>query len=153
MIFDQTRKDELSSYGEAVRLSNELRSKVARTIIDEFGNRVDYPAVRGFNPDTADYTEFASWLNDITKKKSQSLFWFVIRVMCVRFPEKHTEIRLNLSERRRLEFDLILSNMKNEVEWIGTVGYQNMVMLDGTLNNTKTRTTKLNDDEYKTVRI
>lgn len=149
MIFDQNRESEQSSYGEAVRLSNELRARVASTTIDRFGNRVDVPAKRGFDCETADYLSFTSWLNDGTIKKSESLFWFVIRIMVLRFPEKQTEIKRGLAEKHRLEFDLILSQMKNEIEWIGTVGYQNMVRLDGTITNPRVRIVKLNSDQYR----
>lgn len=154
-LFDQTRKDELTSYGEAVRLSNELRSKPARTEIDIQGLRKDYPAVNGFDCETASYSDFNIWLNDNSIKKSRSLFWFVIRIMCIRFPEKHTEIKTNLAEKNKLEFDLILSQMKNEMEWIGLVGYQNNVELDAEseLNIKNIKVVKKNDDVYVTRKV
>ena len=42
--FEQSKKDKTTFEGEAVRLSNELRSKPARTWINEFGFRIDIPA-------------------------------------------------------------------------------------------------------------
>lgn len=151
-LLDQAKEKLESSYGESVRLSNELRAKQTRFEIDVDGIRRDYPAKWGFDCETAPYSDFTRWLNDVTIKKSQSLFWFVIRIMAWRFPTKHIEIRTNLAERRRLEFDLILSQMKKEIEWIGTVGYQNMVRLDGTLTNPRSKVVKLANDEYKIVR-
>jgi len=153
-IFDQSRERESNAYGEAVRLSNELRSKPARTEITMEGVRKEYPAVNGFDCETADYSEFTLWLNDTTKKKSKSLFWFVIRIMAWRFPEKHTEIKTNLSENNHLEFELILSQMKKEQEWLGLTGYQNQVELDpdSSLNSKNVRVIKGKNDTYKSVK-
>lgn len=160
-MFDQKRENELSSYGESVRLSNEVRAVQAHQetlkIINIFGKEEEktfnIPAKNGFDVETADYSEFVLYLNDTTIKKSESKFWFMIRIMCVRFPEKHSEIRANLNSRHHLEFDLVLSQMKNEIEWVGTVGYQNMVRLDKSLDSLRTKVIKLNNDEFKIVRI
>lgn len=158
-LFDQTREREQSSYGESVRLSNELRAipsnQYTRLVVNEFGSldnkTFNIPAKWGFNCETANYSDFTTWLNsDI--KKSQSLFWFVIRIMLWRFPQKHTEIKSNMSVNRHLEFDLILSQMKKESEWLGTVGYSGMVRLDGSLTNPKNRIIKLKNDGFKIIR-
>ena len=151
-LFDQTRKDEESSYGESVRLSNELRSQNAHSYISVMGERVDTPIKKGFDIETANYLDFQNWLNS-DNKKSESLFWFVIRIMAIRFPEKHIDIKMSLAEKHKLEFDLILSQMKNEIEWIGTVGYSQMVRLDNSLLNLNNRVVKLKNDGYKIVRI
>lgn len=159
-MFDQTRKDELSSYGESVRLSNEIRAvqahQIQRIETNVFGREelktYNVPAKEGFDVETGSYNDFNLWLNNTTIKKSQSLFWFVIRIMAIRFPEKHSEMRANMAQRHLLEFDLILSQMKNEIEWVGTVGYSGMVRLDKSLNNVRNRIVKLNNDMYKVVR-
>jgi hypothetical protein len=154
-LFDQTRKEERTAYGESVRLSNELRYKPARTQIGLDGLRIDYPAINGFDCETANYSKFTLWLNDTTKKKSKSLFWFVIRLMAWRFPEKHTEIKNSLSDRNKIEFELILSELKKEQEWIGLTGYQNQVELnpDSELNNKNVRVIKKNNDRYVTKKV
>ena len=160
-MFDQTRKNESSSYGESVRLSNELRAIQAyqfkRREYNIFGKEelktYNIPAKRGFNCETSHYNDFVAWLNDVTIRKSQSLFWFVIRIMAIRFPEKHIDIKMSLAERHKLEFDLILSQMKTEIEWVGTVGYSQMVRLDNSLLNLNNRVIKLKNDGYKIVRI
>lgn len=153
-LFDQTRKEERTAYGESVRLSNELRYKPARTQIGLDGLRIDYPAINGFDCETANYSKFTLWLNDTTKKKSKSLFWFVIRVMAWRFPEKHTEIKTNLSENNHLEYEFILSELKQEQEWLGLTGYQNQVELDpdSSLNSKNVRVIKGKNDTYKSVK-
>jgi len=151
-LFDQTRKSELSSYGESVRLSNELRAIQSFSFTNGIGKIITVPTKWGFDVETADYSDFNLWLNDSTIKKSESLFWFVIRIMAWRFPLKHIEIKTNLADRRKLEFDLILSQMKKEVEWIGTVSYSNMVRLDDTLTNPRNRVVKGNNDDYRIVR-
>ena len=72
--------------------------------------------------------------------------------MCCRFPEKHTEIRNRLTLHLRKEFDIILSQLKREIEWIGTVGYSNMVRLDGSLTKPFNRVVKLKNDKYKIIK-
>ena len=110
-----------------------MRSKPERQYVESDGRITVYPEIKGFDIETANYIEFKKWLNDKTKKKNPSLFWFVIRIMAWRFPEKHTEIQNNLSSTKKFEFELILSQMKKEFEWIGMVGYQNSIRLDGKL--------------------
>ena len=142
---DQARKMEQTSYGECVRLSNELRAKPS--YVNRLG--VTVPAKDGFDLETADFNKFAIWLSNPLIKKSASLFWYVIRIMAWRFPTKHTDIRFNLSTRRRLEFDLILSQMKKEFEWCGKVGYQNNVVLEKANElNKKDIKVLINKDRY-----
>jgi hypothetical protein len=150
-LFDQARKDELSSFGEAVRLSNELRATPSFTFTNINGEIITVPAKWGFNCETAEYSNFTTWLNSGVKK-SESLFWFTIRIMAWRFPLKHLEIKNNLAPRRQFEFELILSQMKKESEWVGTVGYSNMVRLDKSLDNKKNKIIKGNRDNYSIVR-
>jgi|TARA_R110000787_G_scaffold51624_1_gene122179 hypothetical protein len=159
-IFDQTRKDESNSYGESVRLSNELRAVIAHQVqrIENtiYGKEelktINIPAKWGFDCESAPYSDFNVWLNDHSIKKSQSLFWFVIRIMLWRFPEMQSTIRSNMNEKNHLEFDLILSEMKRENEWCGLVSYSNMVRLDGSLTNNKNKVISMNDDRYKVKR-
>lgn len=129
-FFDQTRKDEKTPYGESVRLSNELRPIHSFQYRGRYGYNITVPTKWGFDCETAPYSDFKFWLYNRKIKKSSSLFWFVIRIMCWRFEDKHTEIRARLSKRRLLEFDLILSQMKKENEWMARVSYQNLVELD-----------------------
>ena len=151
-MFDQARKKEDSTYGESVRLSNELRSSIPKTVLKRDGTKEYTVAKWGFNCESADYSDFKKWQNDKTIKKSPSLFWFVVRIMAWRFPESHNDIRNNLVENRKHEFDMILSHMKKEVEWIGLTGYQNSIMLDGSMNNPRTKDKKFNNDRIRTVR-
>lgn len=144
---------EKSSYGESVRLSNELRYFLGGNRINADGMLVtDKSRLWGFDVETADYSKFKFWLNDVTINKSQSLFWFAVRIMAWRFPEKHTEIEANLADNHKLEFDLILSQMKKEVQWVGTVSYSNMVRLDRSLTDNKNRIVNLKNDGFKIVR-
>ena len=131
-LFDQTREGEKTPYGGGVRLSNELRAIKANTIPkrNELGVISGFVDARwGFNCETAPYSDFVKWLS-VSVKRSPSKFWFVIRIMAWRFEKKHTEIRNNLSPKRKLEFDLILSQMKKEQDWLGRVDLQNMVLLE-----------------------
>lgn len=132
--FDQTRKDEESTYGEAVRLSNEFRSKPASTVIDFEGNRRDIPAQIGFDVETCDISKIDGWLADGTKKKSQSQITFLLRVLAVRYPDSFAIAKRGVAPEIYHELELIESEARNEVEWIGEVGFQNMVRLDGSLD-------------------
>lgn len=152
-IFDQSRVLENNPYGESVRLSNELRAKQSFSYRNMLGDLTIIPAKEGFDCENAEYNKFTAWLNNSSIKKSKSLFWFVIRIMVWRFPLKHSEIKNNLSIKRRNEFDLILSEIKKELEWVGMVGYQNNVRLDKSLDNKNVKSIKLRDGNYKSVRI
>lgn len=152
-ILDQLRKMELTPYGESVRLSNELRAKPPTSFIDSDGNTINKPAMWGFDCETALYSDFTTWLNDVTIKKSPSLFWFVIRIMVWRFENKHSEIRNNLNLKHRDEFDLIISKIQKNFDWVGKVGYQNMVRLDGSLTNKNVRVITSKNKSIKIKRI
>lgn len=139
-MFDQTREKELSTYGEAVRLSNELRYRPSGTRINILGEVVnDSGRLWGFDIETAEYSKLLSFFSDTrVTKRSASLIAFVNRILAIRFPNEYardkTKIEAVISKR---EFELIQSEAKNEVEWAGCVGYQNMVRLDGSLTNKK----------------
>lgn len=123
-ILNQNKKLEESAYGEAVRLSNELRSKPSFSYVDEItGDTINVPFKSGFDCETAPYTDFENWLNDNTIKKSVSLFWFVMRVMVIRFPSKTNEILTHLKDEDKSEFSAIVSQKQNDWSWIGEVGY------------------------------
>jgi len=135
-MLDQTREREQSEYGEAVRLSNELRFlPTGRFKIDSKGNRLNLPSrLWGFDIETADYSKVMSYFSPIVTKRSQSLTAFVNRVLSVRFPtEYHNDKRLRTRLVSEKEQELIQSVKKNEVEWFGEVGYHGKVRLDGSL--------------------
>lgn len=140
-IFDQSRAKEYSFYGEAVRLSNELRAKSASSIINQDGIRIDYPAKSGFDIETCDVLEIKNWLNN-GKKKSQSLLMFVYRVTQQRFPAEYSRWKNAIDMRFKTELELLESNGRNEVEWFGETGFQNKVRLDRSLFNSKINVTK-----------
>lgn len=143
--FDQSREKEKTTYGEAVRLSNEFRAKPARTIINTEGQRVDIPAQDGFDVETCDNSKIDEWLANNNIKKSQSQITFLLRVMALRFPDSFAIVKRNVDPSVRLELELIESKAKNEIEWLGEVGYQNMVRLDGSLTMKNIEVIKKND--------
>lgn len=135
-MFDQSREDEQTTYGEAVRLSNELRSKPAHSYIGTDGIRYDIPAKSGFDIETCDVAEIKALLNNSTIKKSHSLLTFVHRICCVRFPDEYARLRDVIEARFKLEHELIQSEAKNEIEWFGETGYHNLVRLDKSVEYT-----------------
>lgn len=141
--FDQTRESEKSAYGEAVRLSNEIRARAASLSIDPLGNRIDTPSRVGFNVEDCEFLDLVNWLADTRIKKSESSRAFAHRILSVRFPTEYAQNKTNIENRYKLEVEMIESNSKNEVEWFGQVGYQNRVRLDNSLTNTHINSVKL----------
>ena len=134
---DNTRIDptDKSLYYQSVKLAKEVEPQPARTEWDEItGERHDYPAKKGLYVAIDPYEKFHLWLHDGTIKKSETSFWFVMEIAMIKFPEKHGELRDRLAPRLRTEFDLTLSQMKNEWEHTGRRGYQNLVRLDGSIS-------------------
>jgi|LULR01.1.fsa_nt_gb uncharacterized protein YlaI len=152
-IKDDSGKQSLTYESEAVRLSNELRSKKARTYIhDQTGKRIDIPAKKGFDIETADFMTMVNWLANPRIKKSNSLIAFVHRCLAVRFPDEYAQNKKKIDSRYKIEKELILSHAKNDVAWIGEVGFSNMIRLDGSLNNSSIKTTKLKNGEIRIIK-
>ena len=79
-IKDDSGKQALTFEAEAVRLSNDLRSKPARTFIhDQTGKRIEIPAKKGFDIETVDFRILTDWLSNPNIKKSNALIAFVHR--------------------------------------------------------------------------
>jgi hypothetical protein len=157
-LFDQTKRFSenntplITEEAEAIRLSNELRAKPAKTYINVYGRRIDIPAKSGFDIETIDFNTIIDWLADTRIKKSESLIAFVHRCLAVRFPDKYSQQKSNIQNRYKLEQELIQSNAKNDITWLGEVGFSNMVRLDGSLNNPKNKVIKNRDETVKIVR-
>ena len=151
-LFDQSRKDELTTYGEAVRLSNELRSKKAVTRIDRILGRIDIPAKQGFDIETCNISDFKKWIHNKKEKKSQSILAFVYRIISVRFPDEFKTFKQQIDNSFKLELELIESQSKNEIEWFGLTGFQNNVRLDGSLTNHSLKMIEKNDGTIKFIK-
>jgi len=139
-ILDQGRKEEQSKYGEAVRLSNELRAKPARTVFGPEGERFDFPAVPGFDIETANFITIKTWLNDplpakVIQRGSPSLTAFLHRALSIRFPTEYAAMSAEIDARFAREYVLIQSESRNEMEWLGEVGLNGQVRLDGSLKD------------------
>ena len=106
----------MSFEAEAYRLNNSLNG-----LINVWGD--SYEDITFFL-----YSEKANGL-------TASQFWYIIRVMAMRFKEKHAEIMNNLTLDRRQEFSLILSELPHDIDmnWLGKVGFTNNVRLDNSL--------------------
>jgi len=146
-IFDQSKNNDLTAYGEAVRLSNELRYKPSGTRINSLGESYfDNGRLWGFDVETAEYGKLLSYFTDARiKKRSQSLIVFILRVISIRFPNEYQNDKLKINKIvGKSERELIQSETKDEVEWLGEVGFQNRVRLDKSLNikNVKSIKTK-----------
>jgi len=158
--FDQNRITDDSNniietpYSQAVRLSNELRSKPARTYIDSAtGQRIDVPAKIGFDIETCTILQIKNWINDRTIKKSEALLMFVHRVLAMRFETEYSQMKDKIDSRFLQEYDLIQSEKRNEIEWLGDVGYSNLTRLDRSINNSKNKIVRQKNGSIKVVRI
>jgi len=78
-IKDDSGKQSLTYEAEAVRLSNNLRSKPARSYINWDGIRIEIPAKKGFDIETVDFRILTDWLSNPNIKKSNALISFVRR--------------------------------------------------------------------------
>ena len=145
---DQSKKDDTTFEGEAVRLSNELRSKPAFN--DVFGNYV--PAKIGFDIETADFMTMVNYLANGRVKKSESSRAFIHRVLAWRFPTEYAQKRDSIDNRYKLEYEMIQANSKKDIEDLGKVGFQNNVRLDGTLTNPNVKAEKQRDEKIRIVR-
>ena len=150
---DQTREKELSFYGEAVRLSNELRAKPARTVINIDGDRVNIPAKQGFDIEICSFMDLVNYLADTRIKKSESMISFIHRVLNWRFETEYDEKKDKIFNRYQLEKEMIQSNSRKEVEFLGESGFQNLVRLDGSLTKKGTRIEKLKGEKIRIKKV
>jgi len=111
--FDQNKKDSITFEGEAVRLSNEFRSKPARTFLNMYGHRVDIPAKRGFDIETCNFLTMANYLADSRIYKSESQIMLLHRIMSVRFPNEYTQ---NKSKIENIGFDDMFSPKGDDIK-------------------------------------
>jgi len=118
---------------EAVALANELRYKPDSTkiFVNDLGkSQKIFVAGRlwGFDCETCTFEKLMSYFTGNKIKRSQSLISFVIRIMALRFPKEYHE---NKNRIERLigkdEYQSIESNKRNEIQWLGECGFQNMV--------------------------
>lgn len=153
-LFDQTKVFDITPYGEAVRLSNEFRAKPQTTINQKVGNKfvdVTIPAIQGFDVETCEFTTLIKWLQT-KRKKSQSQISFIHRILSIRFSVKYAQYRTMIDKKFKIEFELIQSQSKNEVEWVGLCGFQNNVRLDKSLTNNKVKVIQNKDNTIKVMR-
>ena len=159
ITFDQTTirndagKISLTPESEAVRLYNDVLPKPAKFGIDSQGKRYDFPAKRGIDLVTCTFMDAVNWLADTRIKKSESSIGFVHRFLSDKFPNEYAQNRDKIDSRYKLEYEMIQSNSKNDVTWLGEVGFQNMVRLDDSLTNPNVRLLKLRNGEINIVRI
>jgi len=139
ITFNQSKKDQKTFEGEAIRLYNDVLPQPARTIVNKLGKRIDITAKKGINVTNCTFKEAVNWLADTRTKKSESSTMFVHRILSQRFPDEYSKQKDKIDNRLKLEHELIQSNMKNDIDWLGEVGYQNKVRLDGSLENKKSK--------------
>ena len=152
MKFNQSKKNDITFEGEAVRLYNELKTKPARFYINLNGVRVDVAEKKGIDLNKSTFLQIVNWLADTRFKKSQSSIAFVHRFLSINFNSEYAQHRHKIDNRFKMEYELIQSNSKKEVQWLGEVGFQNMVRLDNSLTNNKSQIRKNKDNTISIVK-
>jgi hypothetical protein len=152
--FDRIEYDGLkiinfSKVEEAKRLANELRSTEKKIIqADGFRylNDIIIPAVKGFDVETCSLLDITKYIKT-HPKISQSLLMFLYRIMAVRFP---TDFKImKKTSPHKLEMELIESEAKNDIAWLGEVGFQNSVRLDNSLTIPSVKVIKEKNDKLR----
>lgn len=127
---DLNRKNTQDPYDEFVRHYLELLPVPEHTeqqwVKNVFGDfelkTVVVPVKWGFDERTAPMSDFVRYL-DTAPKMNGSMFWHLIRVMVLRFPTKHNEIKNKIAPRNWDEFERVVSEAKMELEWVGKTGF------------------------------
>jgi hypothetical protein len=141
-----------SKIEECKRLANELRSKPEMSIKADGFHRfhdVIIPAYKGFDIETCDFKDMKKYISN-TPKISQSLLMLMLRIIAVRFPKDYQTMKKNSPI--QTELNLIESESKNDLAWIGEVGFQNCVRLDKSLTNKNIKVLKKKNDTLQIVR-
>jgi hypothetical protein len=150
----QSVEQEQTYEAEACRLANELRSKPARTVINTYGSRTvrtDIPAKQGFDIETASFKTMVNYLADSRIKKSESIIQFIHKVLHWRFEAEYNAKKDKIFNRFKLEKEMIQSNAKRDIEWLGESGFQNFRQ-DGLFHKSNVITEKLRDGTVKSKR-
>jgi len=138
-----------SKIEECKRLANELRSKPERIIPANNYYRIKevvIPAYKGFDVETCDFKDMKKYIRN-TPKISQSLLMLLLRIISLRFPKDYQTMKKNSPI--QTELNLIESESKNDIAWIGEVGFQNCVRLDQSLTNKNIKVLKKKNDTLK----
>ena len=132
LLLDDQGKRNITTTAEAVALANELRYKPnsSRIIVNDLGESIKiFEAGRlwGFDCETCTFQKLMSYFTGKIKR-SQSLISFVIRIMALRFPKEYHENKNRIEKLiGKDEYEIIESNKRNEINWLGECGFQNMV--------------------------
>lgn len=130
---DESGNRIVSTTTESIALANELRYSADSTkiFVNDLGKSVKiFVAGRlwGFNVEDCNFIKLMSYFTGNKIKRSQSLISFVIRVMALRFPKEYHENKNRIVKLiGKVEYEMIESNKRNEIEWLGEVGFQNLV--------------------------
>lgn len=131
-LIDDSGKRSITTTAESIALANELRYKPnsSKIFIADGKSHKLFVAGRlwGFDCETCSFQKLMSYFTGNKIKRSQSLISFVIRIMALRFPQEYHENKNRIVKLiGKDEYQSIESNKRNEIEWLGECGFQNMV--------------------------
>jgi len=133
LLNDESGNRIVSTITESIALANELRYRADSTkiFVNDLGKSVKiFVAGRlwGFNVEDCTFIKLMSYFTGNKIKRSQSLISFVIRIMALRFPKEYHENKNRIVKLiGKDEYEMIDSNKRNEINWLGECGFQNMV--------------------------
>jgi len=151
-ILTDNQLQSFSKIEECKRLANELRSKPKMVLkADGFHRLKDViiPAYKGFDVENCEFKDIKKYITN-TPIISQSLLMFMYRIMAIRFAKDFQTIKKNSSI--KTELNLIESEAKNDISWLGEVGFQNSVRLDKSLTSKNIKVLKKKNDTLQIVR-
>ena len=126
LLLDDQGKRSITTTAESIALANSTK-----IFVNDLGKSQKLfvkGRLWGFDCETCSFQKLMSYFTGNKIKRSQSLISFVIRVMALRFPKEYHE---NKNRIERLigkdEYQSIESNKRNEINWLGECGFQNMV--------------------------
>lgn len=120
---DDTYKNELSLYGEALRLREELLPKPQRIIKGPEDKDILIPAEGGIDVLTCTLQELSDALEDAKLNNYRVRTEFLLRILSVRFPDDFDPQKVNIT---KIEIDMLEKLKKratNNIEFLGECGF------------------------------
>lgn len=155
-LFDQLHlkddgRESLVETAGGMRLYYGLLPRPATFRIDGRGIREDIPAKKGIDVTTASFMQIINFMADTRMKKSGSEIHFLHKCLALKFPTEYAQHKPNIEKRFKIEYEMIQSNAKNDLEYLGESDYSGY-RHDGSLFNPKNKKIKKRDGSIKIVR-
>lgn len=116
--------NELSLYGEALRLRAELLPKPQRTIFNPISKQdIIIPAENGIDVFSCTLFELSNALEDAKLNKYYVRTEFLLRIIAARFKDQFSPSSVNISKTETDIFDIVKTRAADDVEFLGECGF------------------------------